>query len=81
MIYKHALGLFRGDARNPAGVLALALPAGEYTIEYRFRPTKTWQILESISSGILVMWLLLWIIAVFGLRDRNETVSGRAKAA
>lgn len=57
-----ALAFNWGHAKGPAGVLALPLEAGEYTIEYRFRPTKTWQILEALSFGILVIWFLLWIV-------------------
>jgi hypothetical protein len=60
-----------GGARGPAGLLELPLRAGEYTIEYRFLPTKTWQILEGISSAILVMWLLLWVVTALRVRDRH----------
>jgi hypothetical protein len=55
-----------------AGVLALPLEAGEYTIEYRFRPAKIWRVLDDLSYGVLVVWSIVWIVAGFYGIVRNS---------
>jgi hypothetical protein len=65
---------FDWTAPGTALVLAVPLEAGEYTIEYRFRPAKAWSVLEGISFGILVIWFIIWIIAALGVRDRDTKI-------
>jgi hypothetical protein len=58
-------------AMGQARVLAIPLPAGEHTIEYRFRPDKAWSVFEVLSNGMIMGWLIIWIaIAILGAKDR-----------
>ena len=61
-----------GSARGPVGVLALPLEAGEYSIQYRFQPARTWRVLEEISFAILVIWFFGWILAAIGIGARER---------
>jgi hypothetical protein len=46
------------------GVLAVPLTPGTYTIEYRFHPSTTWQVLEEISFGLFLLWSFVWSLSI-----------------
>jgi hypothetical protein len=53
-------------ARERPGVLAAPLKPGTYAIEYRFHPSKTWNILEAISFVMFIVWFSVWFLWAIG---------------
>jgi hypothetical protein len=61
-------------ATGQATVLAVPLEAGQYTIQYRFHPSKTWAVLERVSFAILGLWFFLFMTVIIARRKPKEGV-------
>jgi hypothetical protein len=64
-------------AKGRPGVLALPLEAGQYLIEYRFHPSKTWSNLQELSFGVLGLWFLVWLLVIVGARRSVSALGER----